>query len=203
MPSSVERPTEPSGVAHQRHTQLAARPATPSVEVELSVSADPDDWLATAFRRDYGPLVRLATLLVDREVAEELVQDAFVRTHSRLSRIAPEKVTLYLRSAVINGARSHLRRRMVQRRHLPPPPPLAVAAEVDGVAAAERTEMLAALERLPNRQREVLVLRYYIDLSENEIAETLGISTGSVKQHAHRGLATMHAHMQGKGQGPR
>ena len=60
----------------------------------------------------------------------------------------------------------------------PPPPPLAVAAEVAGVAAAERTEMLSALDALPNRQREVLLLRYYLDLSESEIAETLGISTG-------------------------
>jgi RNA polymerase sigma-70 factor (sigma-E family) len=153
----------------------------------------PDDWLDAAFRRDYGPLVRLATVLVDKEVAEELVQDAFVRTHGRLSRIAPDKVTVYLRSAVINGARSHLRRRMVQRRHLPPPPPLAMAAEVAGMAAAERTEMLTALACLPNRQREVLLLRYYLDLSESEIAETLGISTGSVKQHAHRGLATLSA----------
>jgi RNA polymerase sigma-70 factor (sigma-E family) len=164
---------------------------TPTTEIEPSTTADPDDWLDAAFRRDYTPLVRLATLLVDREVAEELVQDAFVRTHGRLSRIAPGKVTVYLRSAVINGARSHLRRRMVQRKHLPPPPPLAAAAEVDGVAAAERTEVFQALDALPNRQREVLLLRYYLDLSETEIADTLGISTGSVKQHAHRGLASL------------
>jgi RNA polymerase sigma-70 factor (sigma-E family) len=191
MPSSVERPAEPSGVTPRRHARPIARPEAPSVEIEPSVTADPDDWLDAAFRRDYDPLVRLATLLVDREVAEELVQDAFVRTHSRLSRITPGKVTVYLRSAVINGARSHLRRRMVARKHMPPPPPLAVAAEVDGVARAERTEVFGALNRLPNRQREVLVLRYYLDLSEAEIAETLGISTGSVKQHAHRGLSTL------------
>jgi RNA polymerase sigma-70 factor (sigma-E family) len=174
------------------------RSESPSIEIEPSSTGDPDDWLDAAFRRDYGPLVRLATLLVDREVAEELVQDAFVRTHGRLSRVAPGKVSVYLRSAVINGARSHLRRRMVQRRHLPPPPPLAVAAEVGGVAAAERTEVFRALDALPNRQREVLLLRYYLDLSENEIAETLGISTGSVKQHAHRGLAALAATLGGQ-----
>jgi RNA polymerase sigma-70 factor (sigma-E family) len=184
---------EPSGMMPRRQTRLSARSQTPSVDVEPTLSADPDDWLEAAFRRQYLPLVRLATLLVDREVAEELVQDAFVRTHSRLSRIDPAKVPMYLRSAVINGARSHLRHRMVQRRHLPPPPPLAVAAEVGGVAAAERTEMLSALNTLPNRQREVLLLRYYLDLSESEIAETLGISAGSVKQHAHRGLSTLSA----------
>jgi RNA polymerase sigma-70 factor (sigma-E family) len=193
MPSSVERPMEPSGMMSRRQPRLSARTATPSVEIEPTFSDDPGDWLEAAFRRQYLPLVRLATLLVDREVAEELVQDAFVRTHSRLSRIDPAKVPMYLRSAVINGARSHLRHRMVQRRHLPPPSPLAVAAEVGGVAAAERTEMLTALNSLPNRQREVLLLRYYLDLSESEIAETLGISTGSVKQHAHRGLSTLSA----------
>jgi RNA polymerase sigma-70 factor (sigma-E family) len=191
MPSSVERPTEPSGGPPERPTRRSARPETPTVKISVSESASPEDWLDEAFRRDYQRLVRLATVLVDREVAEELVQDAFVRTHGRLSRISPAKVPMYLRSAVINGARSHLRRRMVQRRHLPSPPPLAVAAEVDGVAAAQRSEMLSALRQLPNRQREVLVLRYYLDLSENEIASTLGISTGSVKQHAHRGLTTL------------
>jgi RNA polymerase sigma-70 factor (sigma-E family) len=198
MPSSVERPTEPSGVTQRRQARPIARPETPSVEIEPSSTTDPDDWLDAAFRRDYGPLVRLATVLVDREVAEELVQDAFVRTHSRLSRIAPGKVPVYLRSAVINGARSHLRRRMVQRRHPPAPPLPAAAAEVDGVARAVRTELFSALNRLPNRQREVLVLRYYMDLSEAEIAETLGISTGSVKQHAHRGLATLSTSLGGQ-----
>jgi RNA polymerase sigma-70 factor (sigma-E family) len=192
MPKSVERPAEPSGVAPERQTRPVARPeALASPEIEPSNTANPEDWLDAAFRRDYAPLVRLATVLVDREVAEELVQDAFVRTHSRLSRIEPGKVTVYLRSAVINGARSHLRRRMVQRKHPPAPAPNAAAAEVDGVNRAQRTELFGALKRLPNRQREVLVLRYYEDLSEAEIAETLGISTGSVKQHAHRGLATL------------
>ena len=192
MPS-IDRPVEPTSAVPQSHMRAPARAEPPAAMVELTTTEDPNDWLDEAFRREYTPLVRLATLLADREVAEELVQDAFVRTHGRLSRITPGKVAVYLRSAVINGARSHLRRKMVQRRHLPPPPPLAVAAEVAGLAAAERTEMLSALDTLPNRQREVLLLRYYLDLSENEIAETLGISTGSVKQHAHRGLSTLSA----------
>jgi RNA polymerase sigma-70 factor (sigma-E family) len=191
MPSSVERPAEPSGGMPERPAGSAAPPDPPAVELRLTRTGERDDWLSDAFRENYAPLVRLATYLVDREVAEELVQDAFVRTHGRLTAIAPGKVPVYLRSAVINAARSHLRRRMVQRRHQPPPPSLAVAAEVDGVAAAERAEMLSALSSLPNRQREVLLLRYYLDLSESEIAETLGISTGSVKQHAHRGLTTL------------
>ena len=182
---------EPSSPVPRRQARPTARPETPSVEIEPSITANPDDWLDAAFRRDYDPLVRLATLLVDREVAEELVQDAFVRTHGRLSRIAPGKVTVYLRSAVINGARSHLRRRMVQRKHQPLPAPNAEPAETDGVARAERTEVMGALNRLPARQREVLILRYYLDLTEHEIAETLRISPGSVKTHAHRGLSTL------------
>src|SRR4051812_4933106 len=99
MPSSVERPTEPSREVHQHHTRAATRFEPPPLVVEPTSSRDPDDWLDAVFRRDYAPLVRLATLLADREVAEELVQDAFVRTHGRLSRIAPGKVTVYLRSA--------------------------------------------------------------------------------------------------------
>jgi RNA polymerase sigma-70 factor (sigma-E family) len=189
MISSAERSMERLSPRSRR--AIPPGEATPSAH-------DHRDWLDAAFRKDYTPLVRLAALLVDREVAEELVQDAFVRTHGRLSRIAPDKVSVYLRSAVINGARSHLRRRSVQRRHLPAADPPAVAAEVGGVAAAQRAELLEALEHLPNRQREVLLLRYFLDLSELEIAETLGISPGSVKQHAHRGLASLASSMGGE-----
>jgi RNA polymerase sigma-70 factor (sigma-E family) len=189
MISGAQRSMERPGLRARR----AVAPGTTSPSAR-----DRRDWLDAAFRKDYTPLVRLAGLLVDREVAEELVQDAFVRTHGRLSRIDPDKVSIYLRSAVINGARSHLRRRSVQRRHLPAADPPAVAAEVAGVAAAQRAELLEALERLPNRQREVLLLRYFLDLSETEIAETLGISPGSVKQHAHRGLATLATSMGGE-----
>ncbi len=154
------------------------------------------DWLEATFRRDYASLVRLAAMLVDRDSAEEIVQDAFVRTHGRLHRVDPDKVDAYLRAAVVNGARSQLRRRRVRRRHTPEAAPDAPPAEDAGVASTERGELLAALDRLPARQREVLLLRYFADLSEAEIAETLGISTGSVKTHAHRGLSSLAARLE-------
>src|SRR5262249_36055777 len=116
------------------------------------------DGLDVAFRRDYVPLVRLAAMLVDRDAAEEIVQGAFVRTHGRLQRADPEKAGAYLRAAVVSGARSQPRRRRARSRHTTEPAGEVAAAEEAGVAGAERRELLAALDRLPARQREVLLL---------------------------------------------
>jgi RNA polymerase sigma-70 factor (sigma-E family) len=148
--------------------------------------------LAAAYRQHYRSLVRLASLLVD-DVGrcEEIVQDAFVKVWRRPPALgSDDRLPAYLRSAVLNGARSHLRHATVERRHL--------RAVADPVEASERRpstgdddRVLAALRSLPDRQREVLVLRYYLDLSEAEIASTLGISAGSVKTHAHRGMAAL------------
>ena len=170
----------------------------PMGEADGAAPRTSDEGLEAAFRRDYVPLVRLAAMLLDRDSAEEIVQDAFVRTHGRLHRVDPEKVGAYLRAAVVNGARSQLRRRRVRGRQAGAPPGEAAAAEEAGVAGAERRELLAALDRLPVRQREVLLLRYFADLSELEIAETLGISTGSVKTHAHRGLGALAAYLEAR-----
>jgi RNA polymerase sigma-70 factor (sigma-E family) len=154
-------------------------------------SRPPDRDLATAHREHYRSLVRLASLLVD-DVGrcEEIVQDAFVKVWRRPPDLSgDDRLPAYLRSAVLNGARSHLRHRGVERRHL-----RAVASPAQAPEAAttgDGARVLAALRSLPDRQREVLALRYYLDLSEAEIAATLGISAGSVKTHAHRGLATL------------
>jgi RNA polymerase sigma-70 factor (sigma-E family) len=147
------------------------------------------------YREHYRSLVRLASILVDDvTTCEELVQDAFVAVLRRSGGWAdPERAPAYLRSAVLNGARSHLRKQQVRRRWLRSADPPAPSPPADGrtIVDAETQVMLAALRRLPDRQREVLVLRFYLDLSEAEIARTLGISTGSVKTHAHRGLAAL------------
>jgi RNA polymerase sigma factor (sigma-70 family) len=169
--------------------------------VRVAVSRD-RDWLEGAFREHYVPLVRLASMLVDRNVAEEIVQDAFVKTHGKLHRVDPEKVPQYLRAAVINGSRSRLRRREVRRRHASTERGAVRAAELDALAGSERSDMLRQLETLPTRQREVLLLRYYLDLSEHEIAAALGLSVGSVKTHAHRGLAALAARLDNPGRGP-
>jgi RNA polymerase sigma-70 factor (sigma-E family) len=147
--------------------------------------------LASVHREHYRSLVRLASLLVD-DVGrcEEIVQDAFVKVWRQPPQLGgDDRLPAYLRSAVLNGARSHLRRRGVERRHLRSVASPAEAPEAR--LAADDHRVLTALRSLPERQREVLVLRYYLDLSEAEIAATLGISAGSVKTHAHRGLTTL------------
>jgi RNA polymerase sigma-70 factor (sigma-E family) len=151
--------------------------------------AGDDGWgeLAALYREQARSLVRLAALLVDDVgTAEEIVQDAFVLVHRRWEHVA--KPAQYLRKSVVNLARSRLRRRLVARRHLPLHEPAVPAADE---LAADQHEVIDALRALPRRQREVLVLRYWSELTEAEIAATLGISTGSVKTHAHRGIAAL------------
>ncbi len=154
-------------------------------------AAVPD--LAATYREHYRSLVRLASILLDDVGAcEEVVQDAFVKVWQRGPALrTPDRLPAYLRSAVLNGARSRLRRRAVADRHLAVVPEPAPAAESTALAGDADDAVLTALRALPDRQREVLALRYYLDLSEAEIATTLGISAGSVKTHASRGLATL------------
>jgi len=146
--------------------------------------------LAEVFRCRRSELVRLgAFILGDRQAAEDVVQDVFLRVHQRKERLDDlDDPFPYLRGAVVNGCRSVLRRRLLIRRHAgkdQPYPPLSAEE------AEDRRQVLAALARLPARRREVLVLRYYAGLSEAEIAATLGISTGTVKSTAARGLAAL------------
>lgn len=156
-----------------------------------------DEALEELYAAHWRRLVRLAVLLVrDVGTAEEVVQDAFVAVHGRWGRLHDnDKALAYLRQAVVNGSRSVLRHRVVVDRHLRAtgPRPLATAPDADAGAldAARRGAVLEALGQLPDRQREVLVLRYYLDLSEAEIAEALGIARGSVKSHASRGAAML------------
>jgi len=154
--------------------------------------------LEALYHSEYRSLVRLASLLLDDVgTCEDVVQDAFVQVWQRNLRLRdPARLPAYLRSAVLNGARSHLRHRLVRRRHLQPAPAATVAAETSALAGDPTGEVLRALRSLPARQREVLALRYYLDLSEVDIAATLGISTGAVKTHAHRGLATLAARLE-------
>lgn len=161
-----------------------------------------DPWLLDLYRSEYRHLVRLAALLVDDVgTAEELVQDAFVAVARQPPGGGPtgaDAAPAYLRSAVMNRARSALRKREVRRRHLRSveAPATAPGADHDLLADEETRRVLAALTRLSGRQREVLVLRFYGELSEAEIAGTLGISPGSVKTHAHRGLAALEHHLE-------
>ncbi|MER7760547.1 SigE family RNA polymerase sigma factor [Streptomyces sp. NPDC097619] len=140
------------------------------------------------------PMVRLAVLLVDDlATAEDVVQDAFTALYRRHGeRITEVDNALgYLRTAVVNTARSVLRRRRTARAWIPPVEPPAASAEETVVLGEEHREVLAALRGLSPRRRQVLVLRYWSGLSEAQIADTLGISRGAVKSHASRGLAAL------------
>jgi RNA polymerase sigma-70 factor (sigma-E family) len=152
-----------------------------------------DDAVTDLYSAYYRSLVRTAALLLgDTAVAEEVVQDAFVAMHGRWGRLRePDKAAAYLRSAVVNRSRSALRRRVVEDRHRPLAGVDAPSAEYGALALLERDRVMGALRALPARQREALVLRYYADLSEADIAEAMGISRGAVKSHASRGLAAL------------
>ena len=157
-----------------------------------------DDTLRDLFDGRYRELVRLAVLLVDdRGMAEEIVQDAFVAVAARGDRIDGDKVLAYLRSSVLNGARDALRRRGTVRRFLSrqadrnEPAPTAESPEAAAVSHVTRREVLEAVRRLPETQRYVVLLRYFLDCSEAQIAETLGVSAGTVKTSAHRALGNL------------
>ena len=152
-----------------------------------------DDQLAELYAAHRLGLVRLAVLLVDDLAsAEDVVQDAFTAFAARGDRLREPAAALgYLRVSVVNGSRSALRRRRTARGYTPPH-----EVEPDGPAARavlseEHREVLAALAQLPERQREVLVLRYWSGLDEAEIAAALGIARGTVKSTASRALAAL------------
>jgi RNA polymerase sigma-70 factor (sigma-E family) len=140
-------------------------------------------------------MVRLATFLVDdRHHAEDLVQDAFAGLHANWHRLRDEQSAVaYLRQAVVNRSRSLLRRRRTAAGYVWPNAIDEPGADRDVLLAEEHLRLRRALSGLPRRQREVLVLRYWSDLSEAEIAETLRIRAGTVKSTASRGLRALEA----------
>ncbi len=139
-------------------------------------------------------LIRLAMVMLgDRASAEDTVQDAFCGLYRRYGSLAdPDRALQYVRSSVLNGCRSELRARQRNARRFaralpaPPAPP-----EYDVLLGEEHREVLAALRQLPGRQREALVLRYFLDLAEPEIARSMGISAGTVKSTTSRALAAL------------
>ncbi|MDQ1679823.1 MAG: hypothetical protein QOI42_682 [Frankiaceae bacterium] len=167
-----------------------------STEQGSSRAMDADAALVELYRAHYAALVRLAILLADdNAAAEDLVQDAFVKLHRNWKQLRDPAAALpYLRTCVINGGRSRLRRLKTSRAHLAGQPQdlrHASPADQDVLATESQREVLAAVQSLPERQRQVLILRYYTDCTEVEAAETLGISIGAVKSHAHRAIASL------------
>jgi RNA polymerase sigma-70 factor (sigma-E family) len=178
----------------------SARPihVTETLVADNALGSVPADWdadraVTALYTTHYRSLVRLAALLVrDVATAEEVVQDSFVAMHGGWRRLRDsEKALSYLRQSVVNRSRSVLRHRVVVDRNAPKPPPDMPSAEHGAIALLERSAVVSALRTLPPRQREALVLRYYGDMSEAQIAEVMGISRGAVKSHTARAMAAL------------
>ena len=163
-----------------------------SVTAPRALSAA-DAGVSELYAAHWHSLVRLAYLMVhDVTLAEDITQDALVAVHQRWGRLRDPHAALgYVRRTIVNRARSALRHQVVVDRYArrTGAEESVVSAEHSAMEHVEHDAMLRALHRLSDKQREVLILRYYSDLSEAEIADALGISRGAVKTHAHRGLA--------------
>jgi RNA polymerase sigma-70 factor (sigma-E family) len=166
---------------------------------ELDRAPVPGDRSAAAsvtelFREHHLELVRLARLMTgDLGTAEDVVQDVFERLHRRWPSLRePQSGLAYARSSVMNACRSVHRRNAVARRHTPVLALERSAPDRDDAAAlADRSELAIALRALPRRQREVLVLRFYLDLDVAEVAATLRIGPSAVRSNCTRGLAAL------------
>lgn len=156
------------------------------------------DHLTETYRTHYRSLLGLAALLLDDTAScEDVVQEAFIRVHSARRRVRePEKTLAYLRQTVVNLSRSALRRRILGLKLLSKPMPDMASAEEGAYDQLERDALIKAMRGLQRRQREVLVMRYFADMTEAQVAETLGISLGSVKAYGSRGIAALRVAME-------
>jgi len=153
----------------------------------------PDAFIASLYRLHAITLIRIAILLVgDQPSAEDIVQDAFLALQRGLPRLRdPQKALPYLRTSVVNGCRSVQRSRYRARRRPAVHHPPVWSAEAEAIESEDRRTVLAAVAGLPARAREVLALRYYLDLADAEIARTLGISRSTVSSTASRALVAL------------
>ncbi len=184
--------------AGQVHVGGPGGEAAAGLRVEAAVGQAPGDCdigpaVTAIYSAHYRSLVGLARLLVrDVGTAEEVVQDSFAAMHGAWRRLRDsEKALSYLRQSVVNRSRSVLRHRSVAGRNAPKPAPEPPSAEQGAIMLLERSAVISALRTLPARQREALVLKYYADLSEVQIAAAMGITNGAVKSHLSRAMAAL------------
>jgi RNA polymerase sigma-70 factor (sigma-E family) len=166
----------------------------------LSSPDGEDGWLTSLYVREAATLVRMARFFVDdRAAAEDLVQEAFIRLSRSRDRVRdPDAATAYLRAIVLNLARDHNRRGLMSFRHRPPADPAEPSVEDQVTGREEARAVVAALRDLPRRQRDCVVLHYYLELPVAEVATTLGLSPNSVKTHLQRGLRAMETALAGR-----
>ncbi|MGR4881363.1 SigE family RNA polymerase sigma factor [Streptomyces sp. LARHCF249] len=175
----------------------AAAEAVPEAVREV-VAGTTVDHLTETYQAHYRSLLGLAALLLDDTAScEDVVQEAFIRVHSARNRVRDRDKTLaYLRQTVVNLSRSALRRRILGLKLLSKPMPDMASAEEGAYDQLERDDLIKAMRGLQRRQREVLVLRYFADMTEAQVAETLGVSLGSVKAYGSRGIAALRVAME-------
>ena len=176
--------TDSSSLKHATAASRPRRSAASDVRAESAV---------TALYQDHAlGLTRLAHIMLgDKASAEDVVQDAFCGLYRNWAKLAdPASALPYLRASVLNGCRSAARRRN-SRASKALHEPAAASAESVVLAGEERRSVLPAIRRLPARQREVLILRFYLHEPEAEIARAMGISPGTVRSSTHRALAAL------------
>lgn len=194
MPVIAPMPAaRPARIPSQRDSSDDTAATTDDAVVGTTV-----DHLTETYRAHYRSLLGLAALLLDDTAScEDVVQEAFIRVHSARKRVRdPEKTLAYLRQTVVNLSRSALRRRILGLKLLSKPMPDMASAEEGAYDQLERRDLIKAMKGLQRRQREVLVLRYFADMTEAQVAETLGISLGSVKAYGSRGIAALRVAME-------
>ena len=173
----------------------AAKPPVSIAVAGPEVSTAAEGAVTALYEAHALGMIRLAHIMLgDRQSAEDVVQEAFCGLYRRWSHLAdPASAVHYVRSAVLNHCRSVLRRRTTSHapRDLTGHPEPVRSAESAVLTREERDEIMRAVRRLPPRQREALVLRFYLDLSAEETATTMGISPSSVRSATHRALASL------------
>ncbi len=194
--------------AARRAAPAAAAPgattAAPVLPVALTSSLDlrnveREAALTRLFSSHASQLQRLAALLGAGHEAEDVVAEAFCDLHRKWGRLRdPEAAPAYLRSTVCNLVRMRVRHLQVVRRNPTDAPDDAASAEAQVVLREDQLEVVRALQGLPDRQREALVLRYWLDLKEAEVAAAMEISVGSVKAHTSRGMAALTRALEGR-----
>jgi RNA polymerase sigma-70 factor (sigma-E family) len=191
-PAAVTEPLIPQPV-----TGDTAMPPPADGEVLTPSVSDPADLereaaLARLFEMHYASMLRLAVLL-GADDAENVVAEAYYQIYRKWRRLRDEAAAeAYLRSTVCNLTRMRIRHLQVARKHVENPPSEVVAsAESTALLHDDQRVLIDALQQLPARQREALVLRHWLGLKESEIAAAMGISCGSVKTHTSRGIAAL------------
>jgi RNA polymerase sigma-70 factor (sigma-E family) len=161
--------------------------------MEARQAAEARQQVTALYRAHALGLVKLAVLMVgDQLTAEDVVQDAFLGLYRRWPALQDqEKAFSYVRASVVNGCRMIYRVKYRRDRVSREDPGQAESAEATAMLGEAHREVLAALRRLPGRQREAVVLRYYLDMTEDQAAQAMGVSRGTVKSATSRGIAAL------------